>query len=132
MAINGLQVSTGATISVSGGTAKTYTTDGQVVVNGVHASDLSVVDFKLRPGITFKARMPQKRADGSWQKGKFSATLTQPKTKADTTVDFPLVRAEVEFLDESTQAEILELRKQMAQILMSASLDGFWTGGAKA
>lgn len=132
MAINGLTIYSGATVSSSGGTAATFNIDGQVVANGVHVSDLTVADFKLRPGITFKARMPQKRADGTWQKGKFSATLTRPKTKADSTVDFPLVRAEVEFLDESTQAEMLELRKQLAQLLVLAALNDFWNGGSKA
>lgn len=132
MAINGLQISSGATVSATGGTAMTFSIDGQSVANGIHASNLSVADYKLRPGITFKARMPQKRADGTWQKGKFSATLTIPKQKADTTVDFPLARAEIEFLDESTQAEMLELRKQLAQLLTLAALSDFWTGGSKA
>lgn len=132
MAINGLQIYTGATVSATGGTATTFNTDGQLVANGVHASDLSVADFKLRPGITFKARMPQKRADGTWQKGKFSCTLTRPKQKADTTVDFPLGRAEIEFLDESTIAEVHELRKQLAQLLVLAALNDFWIGGNKA
>lgn len=132
MAINGLTIYSGATVSATGGTPATFSIDGQVVANGVHASDLTVVDFKLRPGITFKARMPQKRADGTWQKGKYSATITRPKTKADTTVDFPLARAEIEFLDESTQAEMLELRKQLAQLLVLAALDAFWNGGSKA
>lgn len=132
MAINGLQINSGASISATGGTAMTFTTDGQLVANGIHVSDLSVADYKVRPGITFKARMPQKRPDGTWQKGKFSATLTRPKTKADTTVDFPLARAEIEFLDESTQAEMLELRKQLAQLLVLAALNDFWNGGSKA
>lgn len=132
MAINGSTILSGATLAATGGTSKTFTTDGQIVANGVHASDMSVADFKLRPGLTFKARMPSKKSDGAWQKGKFSATLTVPKQKADTTVDFPLLRVELEFSDESTAAELLELRKQAAQLLFDTDFDQFWTSGNKA
>lgn len=132
MAINGSSILSGATLAATGGSAKTFTIDGQIVANGVHASDMSVADFKLRPGLTFKARMPSKKSDGTWQKGKFSATLTVPKLKADTTVDFPLARVEMEFSDESTAAELLELRKQIAQVLFDSDYDQFWTSGNKA
>lgn len=132
MALNGSTILTGATLNATGGTACTFTTDGSNIASGVHVSDQSVNDFKTRPGVTFKARMPQKRSDGTWQKGKFTATLTRPKVMADTRVEFPLVRVELEFTDESTVTELLELRKQGAQILFDTDFDSFWTSGNKA
>lgn len=132
MPINNSTILSGATLSATGGTSFTLTIDGQNVANGVHASDMSVTDFKVRPGVTFKARMPSKRPDGTWQKGKFSACLTRPKTKANTTVEYPLARVEIEFSEESTTAEVLELRKQAAQLLFDADYDSFWTSGNKA
>lgn len=133
MPINGMQILSGATLSATGGTAKTFDVDGMNIANGVHVADLSVADFKLRPGITVKARMPQRLANGTWQKGKFSAVITVPRLRSDgATVDYPLIRIEQEMSDESTIAEMTELRKQAAQLLFDTDMTQFWDSGNKS
>lgn len=131
MPISGMTLLSGATNSAAGGTAKTFSLDGLQVKSGVHVADLSVTDFRLRPGITFKSRMPAKRADGTWQKGKFSATLTIPKLLADgKTVEYPLGRLEVEPHAESTDAEIIAILCYMAQLCFDTDTVPFFKTGA--
>lgn len=133
MPINGMTLLNGTTVSASGGTAKTFSLDGQQVKSGVHVADLSVADFRLRPGATFKSRMPSKRPDGSWQKGKFSATVVVPKLLADgKTVDYPLGRIELEPCAESSEAEIVVILNYMAQICFDPDTLSFMKTGALA
>lgn len=133
MPINGMTLLSGATNSATGGTSKTFSVDGQQVKSGVHVSDMSVADFRLRPGITFKSRMPYKRPDGTWQKGKFSATLTMPKLLADgKTVEYPLGRIELEPHAENTDAELVALLCYMAQMCFDTDTVSFFKTGSLA
>lgn len=133
MPINGMTLLSGATNNATGGTSKTFSVDGLQVKSGVHVSDLSVTDFRLRPGITFKSRMPAKRADGSWQKGKFSATLTIPKLLADgKTVEYPLGRLEIEPHAENTDAEVTAILCYMAQLCFDSDTVSFFKTGSLA
>lgn len=133
MPINGMTLLSGATVSAAGGTSKTFNVDGIQVKSGIHVSDMSVTDFRVRPGITFKSRMPTKRADGSWQKGKFSATIVVPKLLADgKTVEYPLGRIELEPHAESTDAEIVAILCYMAQVCFDSDTISFMKTGSLA
>lgn len=120
----------GATLSAAGGTTFTLTVDGTQVKSGVHVADASVADFRIRPNATFKARMPSKKADGSYQKGKNSVTLVRPKVLANGVVDYPLVRIDIEYSAESTDAEITALMNQGAQLLFDADFTNFFKTGS--
>lgn len=131
MPINGMTLLSGATNAATGGTSKAFSVDGQQVKSGIHVADLSVSDFRLRPGITFKSRMPSKKSDGTWVKGKFSATVVIPKLLANgTTVDYPLGRVEIEPVAESTEAEIVAILCYMAQLCFDADTVSFMKTGS--
>lgn len=133
MPIHGMTLLSGATNSAAGGTSKTFSVDGLQVKSGVHVADLSVTDFRLRPGITFKSRMPSKRVDGTYQKGKFAAALVIPKLLADgKTVEYPLGRIELEPHAESTEAEILAILCYLAQMCFDADTVSFFKTGSLA
>lgn len=132
MGIQSFTLSAGATLSPTGGTPFTLTLDGVEIQNGIHVSDAAVADFKTRPGCSFKVRMPSKRADGTWQKGKMSMVFTRPKVLASGVVDYPLVRIDHELTAESTDAEMTALLNQAAQLLVSASTQSFLKTGSKA
>lgn len=130
MPIQNSTLLSGATLSAAGGTPFTLTVDGTQVKSGVHVADASVADFKTRPNATFKARMPSKKADGSYQKGKNSVTFVRPKVLANGVVDYPLVRIDVEYSAESTDAEIIALMNQGAQLLFDADFTSFFKTGS--
>lgn len=80
MPLNGLVVKTGVTsMSVTGGTDKTYTLDGMPIQNGVHISDGSVADFRVRPHMSMKYRPPRKLSDGTWTRERWAWTITIPE-----------------------------------------------------
>lgn len=131
MPIQNSTVIAGATPSITGGTPFTLTIDGTQVKSGIHVADASVADFRIRPNATFKSRMPLKKADGTYQKGKNSVTFARPKILADLkTVDYPLVRIELEYSAESTDAEIVALMNQGAQFLFDADFTAFFKTGS--
>lgn len=133
MPLNGMTLLSGATISAAGGTSKTFAVDGLQVKSGIHVADGSVADFRLRPGITFKSRIPAKNADGTWKKGKFSATFVIPKLLSDgKTVEYPLGRFEVEPVAESTDADISVILCYMAQLAFNAGTVSFFKTGTLA
>lgn len=79
MPISNIGLLSGATgFTVTGGTLKTYTPDGQSVTNGLHVADASVSDFRVRPHITWKNRNPQRNSDGTYSKGVRTQITTVP------------------------------------------------------
>lgn len=133
MAINNSTLLEGATAAFTGGTAKTFTIDGLKVNNGVHASDTSVADMRVRPGITCKgypATVDSKT--GKWSSGKREGVVTRPKILADLTQFFPNVRIVLTDHPEMTAAEITALRLMAAELLMDPDFDSFWGIGSLA
>lgn len=125
-----LTILAGATLSATGGTSKTYTPDGVTIVGGAHLSDASVTDFRVRPTISAKAKMPSLAPDGGWSKGKYSLTHSVPMTTASGKVVFNLVRVELEVHPELSAADALELRNKGAQLLFDSDLTNFWQAGS--
>jgi uncharacterized protein involved in exopolysaccharide biosynthesis len=121
MSARSFAINEGATLSITGGTSKSYVEDGVQIVSGVHVIDNPVADFRLRPNATIKVR-PPRLANGVYSKGKTTMVLVRPKLKADGTVSFPLARLEVEDDSESTVAEIAELYNSIGQLCFDAEL----------
>lgn len=132
MPLNGMTFLQGGTVSATGGTSKTLTTDGQQVVNGLHLIDASVTDYRTRPNCTIKYKAPTLKSDGTYTKGKMSFVGVRPMLSADGQTHFNLVRTEIEVHPEASAAELANLRSQGAQQLCDADTDNFWSTGSLA
>lgn len=131
MPINGGTIADGGTpAAATGGTVKTYTAGGQSIMNGIQVIDPSVTDFRIRPNATFKTANAKLSPLGKWSKGKRSVTYVIPKVLSDGTQAFPLVRISLEDHPEMTEAEILRLLSNAAQLLYDADFQAFWKTGS--
>lgn len=119
----------GATPSVTGGTSQTFTEGPQTVVGGVHLQDATVADFRLRPSMICKAKLPSLVQDGSYTKQKNSVTLSRPQIVASGKTVFNLVRIEVEVHPELSSTDAATLRKDAAQLLFDTDFSDFWVAG---
>lgn len=117
-------------LSVTGGTVKTYTPDGQTVTNGIHVADNSVSDFRVKPHITWKNRNPQRLADGTYGKGKKDVIVTVPYLDASTgKVVFDTHRYSCEYDPVIPAANRKNARYLMAQCLFDADAENFHVSG---
>lgn len=124
-------IKTGATsFTVTGGTDKVYTDDGQTVTNGRHYADTATADFRVRPHMTLKNRNPQRQSDGSYSKGKREIILTIPILKANNTIAYDTWRYSQEYDPETPAATEKDGRFMLAQMLFDAETENFnSTGG---
>lgn len=131
MPLNALTIADSATsLSVTGGTSKTFTPDGQTVFNGIHVADNSVTDFRLKPHITFKNRNPQRKADGTYGKGKREIILTEPYLDVSTNkVEFVTTRYTLEYAAVIPAANIKNGRYKLAQLLFDSDVENFHAAG---
>lgn len=130
MALRNATILDGASISATGGTSKSLTTDGQLIVNGVHLIDASVTDYRVRPNISARNRNPALQSDGTYGKGRRSMTITIPKVLANGKQGFPCFRLELEDFPEMTQAEIDKLKIWAAQCIIDSDFTSFWYTGS--
>ena len=128
MGISTLSLLTGATVSVTGGSAQNFKPDNQKVVNGIHIVDDSVADFRIRPYVVGKAKNPVEQPDGSFTKDFRSTMYVRPFIDSKGKVQYDYIRVERALHPESTwQAES---RKIGAQLAVDTDLDGFYTVGS--
>lgn len=130
MALIGMSIPAGATLAATGGTAKSFTTDGVDVTSGVHLSDASAADFRVRPNCTFKVKQPSLDSQGVYSKDKKSVTYVVPKILASGKTVFNLIRIEREVHPESSQAEADHLNNMGAQFLFDSDTSAFWSAGS--
>lgn len=130
MGLQNMQITTGATIAVSGGTAQTFSPDNLEVAGGVHVVDATVSDFRVRPGITFKAKSPTKKTDGTFTKEIRSGKLVLPYLDSAGIVQYDFVEVTTSLTPGSVQLQ--ELRKKGAQLLIDADTDNFYVVGSKS
>lgn len=130
MAINNGTIADGATVSATGGTSKTLVASGVAVTNGVQVMDSSVTDFRVRPTLTAKNKVPKVLATGEWTKGVRSMNIVFPKILASGKQGFPCIRISLEDFPEMTQAEIDKMTNWAAQALIDADFASFWRTGA--
>lgn len=129
MPLNGLVLKSGVTsMTVVGGTDKTFSIDGMPITNGVHVSDGSVADFRLRPHLSFKYRPPKKLSDGSWTRERWAWTITTPEL-IDGTIQNTVRRGELEVPPGSTKKdEVNFMDAQISGKVASGALGYIATG----
>lgn len=133
MGLQSLGIVTGATsVAATGGTAETFTPDGQSVAGGIHLIDASVADFRIRPHATFKYRAPALQPDGTYSKAKNEVTFVVPKILASGKTVFNVHRSSVEVHPECTAAEAKDLRYRGALLQVDTDTDAFWATGSLA
>lgn len=130
MAINGMQISVGATCSITGGTAKTYKANGTAVKGGIQVVDVSETDARIRSSITFTSKPAIQGPAGKWTYERRETVLLRPKLLADGTVAFNSVRTIVNFHPETTAAEVAELSNSDAQLHFDSELADFRSIGS--
>lgn len=128
--IENSSIPAGATLSAAGGTAFTFTTDGQAVPGGKHLINAAVTDMRIRPNATAKTKLAKVQTSGEWSKGKRSLVYCIPKLLVSGKTAFPLIRIELEDHPEMTQAEITALTNVGAQILFDTDWTAFWLTGS--
>lgn len=132
----GLQNATllvGATVSAAGGTSTAFVPNGATVTGGIQVVDSTNTNAVTRASMTFRTI---KQAVLDTMSGLFSGKikrqgqLVRPKVTASGRVVFPLVRIEVEFSPENTDAEISALLSEGAQLLTDTDFTNFWKIGS--
>lgn len=132
MPIKGAQLLSGATVSASGGTAKTFTELGETIKNGTKVGDLSVVDSRIRPTIVAVNR-PASMSLGKYiSKDKRTIKLVIPKILADGSLAFNVREVRAEDHPETTDAEKAILNGYTAQLMFDTDFQQFLLYGATA
>lgn len=135
MSVQNATLLVGATVAASGGTSTAFVSNGAQVTGGVQVVDSTNTNAVTRASMTFRTI---KQAALDLVTGLFSgkikrqAQLVRPKVLTSGRVVFPLVRIEVEFSPENTDAEISALLSEGAQLLVDADFTNFWKIGATA
>lgn len=132
MPLQNASIQDGATIGVTGGTTVTLSTDGLQVPSGIHLIDASVTDYRTRPNVTCRNKVPVLQPDGTYGKGRRTMALAFPKVLASGKQGFPCIRIELEDFPEMSQAEIDKMRNWAAQVLTDSDFISFWQTGSLA
>lgn len=132
MSVQNGSILAGGTVTAAGGSAVTYTPDGQTVPNGIHLINAQVVDFRIRPNVTLKTKLPSLDSSQVYSKDRKTVLLVIPKILASGKTVFNLIRIEREIHPESTAAEALEFNIQGAQFLVDSDYASFWSAGSIA
>lgn len=130
MGLKTMSLSEAATVTVTGGTALGFTSDGVAIQNGIHLVISTDVDYQTRRQCTAKYRPPQlDPKTGSFSKDKKSISFSKPMVLTDGSVVFNTIRLEREVHPQLAAADALELNKLGAQLLTDADAAAFWAVG---
>lgn len=133
MGINNSSIAEGATMVASGGTAKTFTSTGLKVPNGIQVADASVTSVTTRPTMTFKSNPETYDSKAAvWSRSTRDISCVRPKVLASGAQEFPNIRVKAGLHPEMSTAEILALRLQAAQAIMDPEYDSYWNTGTTA
>lgn len=133
MPISGATLLNGGTISVAGGTSKTFSEVGETIKNGKKVADLSVVDARVRPTITCVNRPASLNSLGIYiSKDKRTAKLVQPKVITSGALVFNVREIRAEDHPETTDAEKVVLDSYAAQLLSDSDFTQFFRNGSTA
>lgn len=129
MGIQNMTLLDGATVSATGGTAKTFTPDGVTVPNGIHVADAANADFKTRENIVFRTKNPA-LVNGEYTKGKRWVTYVIPMVLTSGAIVFNLVRVEVEVHPDMPSAAFVDMLKKASQLFIDSDMTTFWSAGS--
>lgn len=133
MAIRNAALTLGGTVSITGGTSKSFTEVGETIANGVKITDLSIADSRLRTTLTCVNRPARLNSLGVYtSKDKKTIKIVRPKLRSDGTISFPLREIRIEDDPEMTDTEKAEMNNLAAQVMFNAGLQQFVLNGATA
>lgn len=131
MSIENASILVGPTISVTGGTAQSFSPDGTNVSRGVQISDSSEADIRTRDLLVFKNTNGQLQSDGKWSKDKRSCKVVCPDLLPDgVTQDFPFIEINLVKSPLHSAAKLVALKEKAIQVLNDTDFTGFWTSGS--
>lgn len=120
----------GATVSATGGTSKTFSAVGETIKNGVKVMDTSVTDARLRPTLTCVNRPAQMSAGVYISKDKKTMKLVSPKLLASGSIVYNVREIRIEDHPETTDAERDILDGYTAQLMFDSDFASFRRFGA--
>lgn len=133
MGVQNATLAVGATsMSVTGGTTKTFSPTGDDVKGGIRIQDTSATDFRIKKTITLRNRSEALQAGGTYSKFIRKCEICVPKVLADGSVVKQWVRIEIEAHPESTAAEITDLSLLGGQAVTQSSFANFFLYGSLA
>lgn len=116
-------------LTVVGGSDKTFSPDGVDVKGGIHLANAAQTDFRIREILILKNKPPTLLSDGSYSKNRLSAVYISPFILASGKIAFDLIRMEREIHPEVSAAAALEHNLVGAQVLSASAFATFWSGG---
>lgn len=128
--IEDMEIATGATITVTGGTPQTFVPTGQVVNRGLALADSSEADVRTRDTFIFKATPGSLQPDGSWSRDKIEVKYVSPDLLPDGKQDFPFGQFNLVKSPLWSTSKIADIRLKMAQAILSTDNDAFFNTGA--
>jgi hypothetical protein len=126
MGLKNMSLLTGATPSVTGGSALVFADNGVTIQNGVQCVVPATADYRVRQVLTAKYRAPVLGTDGSYTRDKKSVSFTIPQILANGKIVFNVIRVEREVHPEFSAANCTDMNKIGAQLLFDADMDNFW------
>lgn len=131
MGLKNMSLLTGATITPSGGTALAFADNGVSIQNGLQLIVPSDTDYQTRRQVTAKVKQPVvDTKTGAYGKDRKTISLTKPMVLTDGKVIFNVIRIEREVHPSLAAADVLELNKLGAQLLVDTDLTDFWANGS--
>lgn len=133
MGVQNATLAVGATsMSVTGGTSKTFGPVGENVNNGIKIIDTSATDFRVRKSITLRNRAEKLQANGTYSKSIRKVEICVPKILASGEIVKTWARLEIEAHPECTSAEILDLQLIAGQVASDTDFANFFLFGSLA
>lgn len=131
MSILNASILVGPTVSVTGGTAQTFSADGTVVSRGVQISDSAEADIRTRDLLIFKNTNGTLQSDGKWSKDRRSAKVVCPDLLSDgVTQDFPFIEITLVKSPLHNAAKLAALKEKALQVLNDSDFSNFWSAGS--
>lgn len=126
-------LSSSATITPSGGTARPLSLSGESITNGAKLIDLAITDMRIRPTVTLSTTLPSVGSDGKFT-GRFKSKVTyvEPFIQADGTISFDVLRIERSVSPERPAAQVAGMLITGAQLLTDSDFAAFFASGSVA
>lgn len=133
MGMKNMSLLTGATMSTTGGTALACVDNGVTIANGVQLVVPADADYQTRRQMTAKYKPPTlDPATGQYGKDKKSISYVIPIVLTTGRVVFNTIRVEREVHPSMSAANLTDMNKIGAQLLIDSDTDNFWAAGSLA